>query len=370
MAPPLRLGTSPHAPQQNLLNDLRLVGATLVLFSHAYVLSGRSQEEPLTQWVGVETGGGIGVAMFFVISGYLVYGSWEREPRVGVFLWKRGLRLIPALVVVVLLSVFVFGPLVSQLQSGEYFSDSRTWKYLSNAVLRVQYRLPGVFENNPYPQAVNGSLWTLPIEAVMYLSLLVAGRCGLLVKNRAIWIAAICLAMHVRLCDALGLTQAVWLEVLPVKESFKLATLFFAGAAMWQLDRVIPWRGDIAALLFVILFSVSRHPAGGVVWLLVAPYLVLYVGRQRIPCLSDIGRIGDFSYGLYLYAFPVQQTLMWHFGPSLPIFEFVFLSFAVTICFAVPSWYLVERPCLTLKSRLRERQRIDEQLVLQSIEVS
>ena len=115
---------------------------------------------PLTQ---------LAVGVFFVISGYLISGSWERRPQLPRYLTNRVLRIIPGLFLVVVVSAFVLGPLVTTLAAGDYFTDGGTYSYLRNAVLIPNYALPGVFAGNPFPGAVNGSLWTLPAEFACYL---------------------------------------------------------------------------------------------------------------------------------------------------------------------------------------------------------
>ena len=149
---------------KNSLDLLRLVAATLVLYSHQHVLTGLAEPS----FFGWNTFGGAGVTIFFFLSGLLVWSSWERDPDARRFFMRRSLRIFPALWVVVLASVFLLGPALSSLSVPEYFSASATWRYLSTAILVVHNFLPGVFIDNPYPLAVNGSLWTLPVEFLCY----------------------------------------------------------------------------------------------------------------------------------------------------------------------------------------------------------
>src|SRR5262249_48958743 len=150
--------------------------ATLVLIDHSDPLTGRpGHPGPF----GYETLGGFAVAVFFIISGFLVAASWERAPRVGAFMLKRALRIIPAYAVVIAFAVLVLVPLVTDLTLRAYFHDRLTWGYFrSLSFVEVWYSLPGVFAHNAYPLAVNGSIWTLPIEVAMYIALAAFGLVG------------------------------------------------------------------------------------------------------------------------------------------------------------------------------------------------
>lgn len=155
-----------HARENNF-DFLRFFAAALVLFAHSYPLVGRREDEPLTLLTGYEKGGSIAVGVFFVMSGYLIASSWLASSSPKSFLIKRALRIFPALIVAVLLSAFVIGPLVTQFDLGRYLAADGTWTYLQNILLVTRYELPGVFTGNLYPDVVNGSLWTLPLEVLM-----------------------------------------------------------------------------------------------------------------------------------------------------------------------------------------------------------
>jgi peptidoglycan/LPS O-acetylase OafA/YrhL len=143
---------------------VRLFGAILVIFGHSYPLTGVAG--PGLAANGVAT---IGVKIFFVVSGYLIAQSWLRDPNLPRFLIRRCLRIFPALIVLIFVTTFIVGPLLSRLPASEYFTHPETYNYLQNILLYINYFLPGVFEKNIYPNAVNGSLWSLPAEFSMYI---------------------------------------------------------------------------------------------------------------------------------------------------------------------------------------------------------
>lgn len=115
--------------RNNRFDTLRLFAALLVLWSHAFPLGGRPELEPLARYTGLDTLGGLGVAIFFVLSGYLLVLSWERNPNVWAFTRNRAVRIYPALVALCVLSVMVLGPLLTRLTQAEYWTHSFTWRY-------------------------------------------------------------------------------------------------------------------------------------------------------------------------------------------------------------------------------------------------
>lgn len=162
------------AAQNNNFDLLRFIGAALVLFGHSFVFLGRP--EPLAfGWLPY---GPLGVYMFFTISGFLIVKSWNYDPCWYRFLARRALRIFPALAVCILLTLFVLGPALTTVSLTDYFRNPATYLYLLNVILLPIYSLPGVFADNTFPNAVNGSLWSLPLEFALYLS--VAGV-GLLI---------------------------------------------------------------------------------------------------------------------------------------------------------------------------------------------
>lgn len=150
--------------RDNNINFLRFIAASLVIWFHMASLL--AIPEPYIMGQGL---GPIAVNIFFVLSGYLIAKSWTRSSSFGSYLIRRIACIFPGLAVVILLSVFVMGPIVTSLPLGDYFADAGTWKYLSLIVLApISNVLPGVFDANPLPYAVNGSLWTLRYEFLAY----------------------------------------------------------------------------------------------------------------------------------------------------------------------------------------------------------
>ncbi|MFM0557513.1 acyltransferase, partial [Paraburkholderia sediminicola] len=148
----------------NNFDFLRFVAALIVIVGHSYSAIGRHQ--PVIFSVRLAT---YGVMIFFAISGYLIAGSWINQPSFLPYIAKRMLRIFPALVVLILLTTFVAGPILTTLPLHDYIFNPCTSLYLRNILLFINYRLDGVFANLPLAYSVNGSLWSLPAEFAMYL---------------------------------------------------------------------------------------------------------------------------------------------------------------------------------------------------------
>jgi len=350
--------------RQNNFDLLRLIAATLVLVDHSFPLTGRPA---IVGPFRYESLGGFAVAVFFVISGFLVAGSWQRAPRLGTFALKRALRIFPAYAVVAAAGALVLGPIVTDLAPGRYFHDAQTWAYFrSLTFVELHYTLPGVFLHNPYPAAVNGSIWTLPIEVVMYVALAVLGCVGLMRRAVVTALVAVLAIVWFGWEAELRAAPPLFISVLLTSYTVHLGLWFFLGSACWVWRDRIRYRADLAALLVALLWGTVGTPLGLVLVHLAVPYLVLWAAQLPVGWMNRFGRHGDFSYGMYLYAFPVQQTLVWCGAGHWPFVAYVAACFGVTLLCAIASWHWVEHPALTLKRRAagpRGRGRPDAGLI-------
>ncbi len=177
---PSPTGAPARAHAANNFDFLRLAAAAAVLVSHQYALGGQPEPRLLAfSW------GGLGVLVFFAISGYLVAASWQHDPHAGRFVARRLLRVWPGLAVACLLTALVLGPLVSSLSTGAYLRHPETRHFLKILGLAsFDAGLPGVFAGNPLAGSANGSLWTIPVEVRCYLALVVVGVVGLVTGVR------------------------------------------------------------------------------------------------------------------------------------------------------------------------------------------
>lgn len=341
-----------QAPRRfiNNFDLMRLLAASAVVLGHSYILSsGDASQEPLHRFFGLDLGR-VAVDIFFVMSGFLVTGSLLRRDCLKSFWIARFLRVFPAMIVMSLLTVFILGPLVSTLPLTEYFGSAATWLHLlknSTLFAGVSFVLPGVFAGTPYPEAVNGSLWSLPLELRMYLLLagcwFLAGR-----LNRDVQVWARRMFPAIMLLGTL-ITLYCYLTGKIPNHHPRLAAMFFAGAtARLYADR-LRWSGLLAAGLTILLLLVSIFMRNWLesLYVLLMPYCILYVAHRQIPLVSDL-RLPDYSYGIYIYSFPLQQLFV-QLLPGIQPLPMFALSFSATLVLAALSWYLVEKPAMRLK---------------------
>lgn len=323
---------------------LRFLAALSVIYGHSYAITKLPGQHDLVQsLLRFSYSGDVGVDVFFVISGFLVTASYLNRRDWGDFMKARVLRIFPALAVCLLVTVLILGPVVSTLGVLDYFGSGATYAYFFRnlSLLLLDYDLPGVFEHLPQ-YGVNGSLWTLPIEFGLYILLSLFGLLGILFKRRwyGLFILGMCALAFITFTEVHFLSQKmIW---------FRLMCLFAAGSVMRVYADRIPLTGW-PLLLLPLAFLLRRQHLGafsGVfsVWLVYAVFWAAYV-----PNLHFFNRLGDYSYGLYIYAFPIQQTLRQYFPDIAPLTLFACASVATVICAAL-SWHLVEEPALRLKS--------------------
>lgn len=335
--------------RHNNFDALRLVAAASVIFSHAFLIGENRQDiEPLMWLTGGQTVlGVVGVFVFFTISGFLVSASFEATGSAPHFLVKRALRIYPGLFVCLLISALILGPLASDLPIPAYFRNSETYRYVTSNLSMVMptHALPGVFFSGYTAGAVvDGPLWTLPSEVLMYLGLCALGMVRLL--DLRVVLALI----------ALGLV-GIWFDSAAsdyfIGSALWLLPFFAAGMALYRLrvSGVFNDRVALAALLGLAA-SIPLH-AFILLFPIFGSYLVIYLALDRRLPVFPAARFGDLSYGLYIYGWPVEQTLVRLGGGAMAWEKLFALAFPITAIIAFLSWHLVESCALRLKPARR-----------------
>lgn len=343
------MNTQSTAVQDNNFNLIRVLAAFAVLYSHSYALTdGKGLTEPFRAALGMSLGG-LAVDIFFVVSGFLVCGSLLRRQSVLDFIKGRVYRIFPALIVMVLLTVLLLGPLLTSLSVADYLGHKDAFKYFYKNVTLVggvTYKLPGVFEANPYPLAVNGSLWTLPEELRMYASLLGLWILLTLLNKRS----EKAMRVAVLLVCAMALVwRCVELMQGNVEDpSVRLFSMFFAGAALkviWRQE-LLNWR-LFGLCSVVLLLSVVDQRFFALAVAVLLPYCVIFLAYVPSGRVRIYNRLGDYSYGVYLYAFPIQQSIAACIV-GVGVWSMVALAAILTLLCSVVSWHAVEKPVLGL----------------------
>lgn len=323
---------------------IRLMAALLVLCSHQLFFLGLPQ--PL---IAGRTLGDIAVLVFFVISGYLVAESWYGDPHLVRFTLRRFLRIWPALAVASIVIALV-SAWITTVPSGEYFGGA-TWRFIAhNLQLRIMYDLPGVFSGSPHSamSAVNGSWWSIPVEMRCYFFLALLGLIGL--RRRWFSVLALSAVAFLYVQSLPGHAKANALHNL----KFLCIAFFVTGICARQFATAVlrfrvPW-GCVGLALLIGAAVTGQHDLA--LWIVIVP-LVLVVGSMSTPCVRAAGRFGDLSYGIYIYAYFVQQLSVRYWPGARSLAGSLISAAVVAAVLAWVSWHIVEAPALRLKRHLR-----------------
>jgi len=298
------------------------------------------------------------LSMFFALSGFLITASAMRLS-LGNFIINRGLRIIPALLVEVMLSALILGAIFTTLPLSEYLRSEGFWRYFGNVAGLVSLTLPGVFGTNP-DHLVNVSLWTIPYEIGCYV--VIAGLIMFRCLHRPRMVLALCVAFSV---IAFGFSliepDSTHASALDPRNIFigrgsRLFISFLLGIAiyLYRFDIAYSHRSAAACLVFCVVIAAVGPLPGVLLNVLVTPalvYLTAYLGVSDLPELPLFNK-GDYSYGIYLYGYPLQQTIvaLWPYQGN--VFLLFVLSVPLITAFAMFSWHAIEYPILTLRRRI------------------
>jgi peptidoglycan/LPS O-acetylase OafA/YrhL len=314
----------------NNFDGLRLLGALFVLYSHQFPLSGRP--EPLVM-PGV-TFGAFGVHMFFAISGYLVCQSWLADPNAHRFIERRFLRIWPGMAVALIVTAVL----------AALATDSGLWPFI--LYMRNLYCLrcdDGHFFTSLEQTTLYGPMWTIPLEVTCYTLLMVGGmlargRLGLLVLTLT---AAALLKQIIPPSDLaldLNLAGIHW----PLGS---VGAAFLAGCLLCFQPQLL--RRAWLPILGGVALALGGHYITALAF--IVPPAVVWIGLRSWPVLREAGRFGDLSYGVYLYAWAVQQLGVLWMGKDTSVWLLMANSLAWSLALAYASWHLVEKRALRFK---------------------
>lgn len=337
--------------RDNCFDAIRLFAAIAVIVSHAFPLTGTP--EPLEALSRGQVGlGHLAVGVFFLVSGYLIPASLDRGS-LQRYARKRAFRIIPALAVAVLVCAFLLGPLLTVLPLTDYLTAGGTWLFLGNAAfLPVGYDLPGVFADNPLT-AVNGSLWSLKFEVACYVIVPIAFafKSWRVAVVMAGWLASFALAAVI----PEGSGGALFYIGL-MSDLFRF---FGSGMLLYLLADRVPMRRDWAVLAALASVAALFTPVFVEVMATAGSYAIIYFAYHAPRGMRALTARGDISYGVYVYAFPIQQTLVpfslaaGAAGLAAPWLINFALTLPLTLLAGAMSWVLVEKPFLALGNRKR-----------------
>lgn len=329
-------------PRRNSLNAIRLVLATLVIVSHSWPVGGYGRDP----YIGDQSLGGWAVAGFFAISGYLIYGSRENSRSLWRFLKARFFRIYPAFIACLAGIAFIIAPLSLLIDDNSELKPRSNLGYIyHNMFLIINQRgIGGTLRDVPHRDVWNSPLWTLGWEVICYIGIGVLVT--LLPRKVMKWVIPAILVICAVMTAYGVLTEWRWNS--DEAKLFRLVGYFAAGSTIYLYRDKIPdnkWLA-VSALGFVILTIMSGT------FQVLAPlplaYLMMYAGIH-LP-FPEVGRKNDISYGMYIWAFPVQQLLAILLPNQIvPVWVFVIISVLLTIPLAWASWRLIEKPAIALK---------------------
>lgn len=326
----------PSRRHANNFDVLRLSAALVIVVSHAYALQIGYAAMPV--YCPLVLVGQAALAGLFVISGYLIPQSWMAQPDMRRFFWKRSLRVFPALAPALFFTLLIIGPMATTLPLADYAATLFSPFTLSSFGAIWDGSALGLFQSNPVT-FVNAPLWTIPVEFTMYVLVALLGIAGLL-KKRFV------------LPFLIAVDFAIWMAWYwdPGLAKVRFTLYFLIGAYLAVHHPEHRYDPAVAAVLAVALVALSPTPYALFLALFAVPYIVLAVAHLHVPALNNFGRRGDFSYGVYIYAYPIQQMIVLSLGTSMPLWLFSVLSILLTFPFAYASWHLVEKKALALKN--------------------
>ena len=352
----------------NNFDVLRFLFASLVVFSHSYPLGeGHELHEPLRKLTGQTTLGGLSVHCFFIISGFLIAASWDRRKDVGQFLKKRVLRIYPGFIIANMVGVFLVAPMATDSAIGNAGVSLRQFAW---DCMRLQgTQLPDTLFPQNHLHAVNGSIWSIAYEFWCYIGVIILGLLPLFHRRSfvlGLFVASLAVAFifptyHLEWFGG-GILGKIfgypffWARLLPS---------YLAGVVAWRYkDKIVV--SDRVAMFSAIALATSVPVANS--WSVMFPvcgaYLVLWAAFHPLFRLHGFSKYGDFSYGMYLYAFPIQQLLVMNNSGSMNPYVLFALAWPLSILAGMLSWYVVERPFLRRAHSAKPEQQADNYAIV------
>lgn len=322
---------------------LRIILALSVVLWHS-ILTTTGQDTHI--WSGLlRPVPAIILPMFFCLSGFLVAGSLIRTPTMRDFLLLRAIRIIPALFVEVILAALILGPLLTTLPITDYFSNTSFHHYFLNIFGMVYLYLPGMFADNIFPDVVNINLRTLPSELECYVLLAILAT--LKITKKPLLLAALSIIFLIFLTIQILPYADDLQKTPPLGKTLVLAFIF--GVVFNLLKEHIPHRKVwfVVALISMILLLLKASTQ--FISLPFIAYVTGYLGLLTPKKKTFLLR-GDYSYGLYLFGFPLQQVYAMLFASNLSWLGSVIFTLTLGLGYAYLSWNFIEKPILQKKN--------------------
>lgn len=334
--------------RDNNFNLIRFVAASAVLLDHSFALPAPElAAASLIDFAKIEIGR-LAVDVFFIVSGFLVTRSVVTQPTLVDYAMARFLRLFPGLFIATIGIAFVLGPLVTTVSWQDYFSDPRPWLFvpLTASLITHSLTLPGVFETVPESGVIDAPLWTLRYETMCYVLLAIFALFGMLAtRARAGLTLALILVGYLFITFATSLRA----ESAAIDSASRFAFGFFVGGALYLFADKIKLSLVAVLLLAATAFAVHGTPVYEMALRLALGYGLIWFALVPAGPIRRFNLIGDYSYGLYILCFPIQQTFVM-LDPGITPWALFICSFPAVLSLAILSWHFVEHPALMRKA--------------------
>jgi peptidoglycan/LPS O-acetylase OafA/YrhL len=291
--------------------------------------------------------------MFFAFSGFLVAGSLDRSKTLVAFFGQRILRILPALTVEIVCSALIIGPIFTTYTLQSYFTDPLFFAYFKNIVGLVQFKLPGVFLDNPDAFKVNTQLWTIPHELRSYILLAALSLVGIFARRR-LFLILFLLVVAQQIWAAIAIGPAT--DVPGALRDTDLIRAFFAGVIVYKFRDKIPANLPLLAISAVLTFACMANNVAERFAFIPVAYMTVYLGLLNPPRDKWV-LSGDYSYGIYVYGSVIQQAVATFGAPVRHWYWNLLISTPIILLLAIVSWWFVEKPMLRLKRYLPDLEQ-------------
>lgn len=343
--------------RDNNLNIIRLIAALMVLYMHSFAICLGDSRQDIMYFItnGRELSGGVAVDIFFIISGFLICRSYDRASSTFSYFKARFLRIWPLLFVVVFVTAFIIGPILSTTSFKRYFLSLDILSFLKNAIFINTYSyLPGVFSNH-YNHSLNGSLWTLMYEVVCYILVVVISPIWKKKKVLVpIWTVILAVAYYYLTILNTSLISSGY-----ILNSIRLFMYFSVGMTYYIYAEKIRLSGYAFLVSVIGLALLGWFWDFNIPFVIFGSYIIFFIAFQKKYVARWYEKIGDLSYGIYIMAFPIQQILLDLMGHPTEYYKTMtmdpYINMVVTLIIVLPlsylSWHFIESPCLKLKNK-------------------
>ena len=295
--------------------------------------------------------GKLRVKAFFIMSGFLVFYSYIKRENLKDYIEKRIRRILPPYLLVVILCV-VLGLFITNLSKLDYIISKETYKYLLanfSFLNFIQPTLPGVFESNPI-SAVNGSLWTMKVEVMFYVSVPIILYLLKRYRKLFIMISIFVFALLYDFCFTTLYEQTNNEMYLLIRKQIGSQLMYFYSGTFILLyfDKFIKYLKYFFSIAVIIYFYQNSNVLFSILEPLAFATILIGVA-YNLKYLNFLRKYDNISYGMYLYHYPIIQTIIYYNIQNLNIYLAFFLTFILTILVSILSWKYVEKPIINKK---------------------